>query len=67
LHDRLLPGEGELDLTGYLGALGDIGVRCPVGVEVFSDKLHASGAPHAARAAADAARRVLGAARWDRS
>ncbi len=67
LHDRQLPGEGELDLTGYLGALRDIGVRCPVGVEVFSDKLHASGAPHAARAAAEATRRVLDAARWDRS
>jgi sugar phosphate isomerase/epimerase len=67
LHDRQLPGEGELDLTGYLGALRDIGVGCPVGVEVFSDKLHASGAPRAARAAADAARRVLGAAHWDRS
>jgi sugar phosphate isomerase/epimerase len=67
LHDRQLPGEGELDLAGYLGALRDIGVRCPVGVEVFSDKLHATGAAHAARAAADATRRVLDAAAWGRS
>ena len=59
LHDRSLPGEGELDLAGYLGALRDIGVRAPTGVEVFSDALHASGAHHAARAAADATRRVL--------
>lgn len=59
LHDRVLPGEGELDLTGYLGALGDIGVRAPTGVEVFSDALHASGALAAAGAAADATRKVL--------
>jgi sugar phosphate isomerase/epimerase len=64
LHDRLLPGEGELDLAGYLGALRDIGVRAPVGVEVFSDALHASGARTAARAAADSTRRVLGDVGW---
>ncbi len=67
LHDRQLPGAGELDLVGYLGALRAIGVRCPVGVEVFSDELHASGPGPAALAAAEAARRVLGAAGWDRS
>ena len=66
LHDRLLPGEGELDLAGYLGALRDIGVRAPVGVEVFSDALHASGPRGAARAAADSTRRVLGAVGWPR-
>jgi sugar phosphate isomerase/epimerase len=66
LHDRLLPGEGELDLAGYLGALGDIGVRAPVGVEVFSDTLHASGARNAARAAADSTRQLLGAVGWPR-
>ncbi len=43
-------------------ALRDIGVRAPVGVEVFSDALHATGARAAAAAAADATRRVLGAA-----
>jgi sugar phosphate isomerase/epimerase len=64
LHDRLLPGEGELDLAGYLGALRDIGVRAPVGVEVFSDALHASGARTAARAAADSTRRMLGDVGW---
>jgi len=67
LHERQLPGAGELDLVGYLGALRAIGVRCPVGVEVFSDELHASGPGPAALAAAEAARRVLGAAGWDRS
>jgi sugar phosphate isomerase/epimerase len=64
LHDRALPGRGELDLSGYLGALGEIGVTCPVGVEVFSDALHDTGAAAAARAAADTTRVVLGAAQW---
>ena len=66
LHDRLLPGEGELDLAGYVGALRDIGVLAPVGVEVFSDELHCRGASAAARAAADATRAVLDAAAWPR-
>jgi sugar phosphate isomerase/epimerase len=64
LHSRALPGAGELDLTGYLEALRDIGVQAPVGVEVFSDALHATGARAAAQAAADATRHLLGAARW---
>ena len=64
LHNRALPGDGELDLAGYLGALGDIGVFAPMGVEVFSDALHALGARAAARAAADATRQVLATAPW---
>jgi sugar phosphate isomerase/epimerase len=67
LHSRTLPGQGELDLAGYLGALGDIGVRCPVGVEVFSDALHASGPHVAARSAADATRTVLSTVGWPQS
>jgi sugar phosphate isomerase/epimerase len=64
LHHRALPGEGELDLGGYLAALRAIGVRCPVGVEVFSDELHATGARAAALAAATSTRAVLAAASW---
>jgi sugar phosphate isomerase/epimerase len=64
LHGRALPGTGELDLTGYLGALRAVGVRCPVGLEVFSDSLHDTGAHAAADAAATAARHVLEAAGW---
>lgn len=33
---RLLPGEGQLDIRGIVRALGDMGVKAPVGVEVFS-------------------------------
>jgi sugar phosphate isomerase/epimerase len=64
MHRRLLPGSGAFDLIGYLGALRDIGASVPVGVEVFSDDLYARGATAAARVGAEAARAVLGTARW---
>lgn len=59
LHERLLPGEGAFDLLGYLGSLRAIGARAPVGVEVFSDELHASGPADAAARAAQATRALL--------
>ncbi len=59
LHHRRLPGEGEFDLVGYLGAVRDAGCRAPMGVEVFSDDLHALGCDEAARRAADATRQLL--------
>jgi sugar phosphate isomerase/epimerase len=59
LHRRLLPGDGAFDLPGYLGSLRTIGARAPVGVEVFSDDLHALGAAEAAAQAAQATRDVL--------
>jgi sugar phosphate isomerase/epimerase len=59
LHHRMVPGEGAFDLVGYLCALRTIGAMAPVGVEVFSDDLHALGPMEAARRAADATRRVL--------
>jgi len=60
LHQRVVPGEGDFDLIGYLGALRDSGARAPIGVEVFSDDLHVLGPVEAARRSADATRRVLG-------
>lgn len=57
LHERLLPGEGQFDLAGLLGALA--GCPAPIGVEVFSDSLHALGPAEAARRAADATRAVV--------
>ncbi len=59
LHRRLLPGAGSFDLHGYLGALRASAVRAPVGVEVFSDDLHALGAAEAAGRAARATRALL--------
>ncbi len=35
-----LPGEGDLDLGTFVANVPDAGVRCPIGVEVFSDILH---------------------------
>ena len=58
LHDRLLPGEGEFDLRGLLGALARSGCSAPVGVEVFSDRLHALGPAEAARRAAQSTRKL---------
>jgi len=63
LHHRLLPGAGEFDLAGIVGALVDSGTTAPIGVEVFSDDLHRLGADRAARMASDATRAVLGVAR----
>ena len=60
LHQRLLPGDGAFDLYGYLNALRQIGADAPIGVEVFSDELHALGAREAAVRAAEATRRLLG-------
>ena len=59
LHHRLVPGAGVFDLVGYLAALRTIGAVGPIGVEVFSDDLHALGPIEAARRAADATRGVL--------
>lgn len=57
LHGRLLPGDGAFDLTALCHALA--GSPAPIGVEVFSDDLHALGPAEAARRAADATRAVL--------
>lgn len=59
LHDRLLPGHGEFDLRGLVTALRRIGAPAPLGVEVFSDELHALGADEAARRAASSVTRLL--------
>ncbi|MFZ0667873.1 MAG: sugar phosphate isomerase/epimerase [Acidimicrobiales bacterium] len=40
LHERLLPGEGDFDIVTLMTDLRSIGTACPIGVEVFSDRLH---------------------------
>jgi sugar phosphate isomerase/epimerase len=59
LHDRLLPGAGDFDLTRLIAVLREINAVAPVGVEVFSDELHDRGALAAAQAAGETTRRVL--------
>jgi len=36
MHGRLLPGEGELDLVGFLHTLDATGCTAPISVEIFS-------------------------------
>ena len=59
LHERQLPGDGALELGGLVQGLREIGAVAPVGVEVFSDELHALDPLEAARRAGAALRRVL--------
>jgi sugar phosphate isomerase/epimerase len=35
MYHRLLPGAGEMDVAGLLGVLADMGVRAPIGPEVY--------------------------------
>jgi sugar phosphate isomerase/epimerase len=59
LHDRALPGAGELDLVDLLRSLRDIGAVAPIGVEVFADDLHALDPVEAGRRAGAAMRQLL--------
>ncbi len=61
LHDRLVPGDGAFDLETLVATLAGVGTVAPVGVEVFSDDLHALGPDEAARLAATATRNLIGA------
>jgi 4-hydroxyphenylpyruvate dioxygenase len=36
INKRLMPGDGEFDITGFLGAVRDIGYRGPVSVEILN-------------------------------
>lgn len=57
-NERLLPGEGIIDLPGFLGALKRIGYDDAITVEVFG-RLNDLPAEEAARQALDATRAVL--------
>lgn len=60
---RLLPGEGGFDLDGLLRLLDELGVQCPIAVEVMSEELAALPAEEAARRAFQSTRAVVAAAR----
>jgi sugar phosphate isomerase/epimerase len=62
LHRRLVPGEGGLDLVGFVRTLAAAGIDCPVGCELFSDEIHALPPAVAARRAGEGLRAVLAAA-----
>jgi sugar phosphate isomerase/epimerase len=63
MHDRLLPGEGALDLVGVIRRLDALGCGAPLGIEVWSDGLASLPPAVAARRAGDALRAVVHAAR----
>jgi sugar phosphate isomerase/epimerase len=59
LHQRLLPGDGELDLVTLLADLRATATTAPLGVEVFSDTLHALDAEEVGRMAGASLRSLL--------
>jgi sugar phosphate isomerase/epimerase len=59
LGDRLVPGEGSLDLVGFLRLLDSIGCRAPLGVEVCSRRLATEPAIAVARRLGDAMRDLI--------
>jgi sugar phosphate isomerase/epimerase len=63
LRERRVPGDGDFDLTKLVSTLGEIEAAAPLGVEVFSDALHALPPDEAAVKAGDGTRAVLDAAR----
>ena len=60
---RDVPGEGEFDLTGFLGLLDELGVRLPLSVEVISTDLLQHPAAEVAGRLAGATRAVVASAR----
>jgi len=59
LNQRLLPGEGCIDIAGYIAALLTIGATPVYDVEVFKDALRSESAPERARQLFEACQAVL--------
>ncbi len=59
---RVLPGNGGIDLVGFLHALRSTGYNGPMSLEVFNQQLREMPAPQAAALAWQATKRVLQAA-----
>jgi sugar phosphate isomerase/epimerase len=59
LDNRLLPGLGIADTARFVQTLLEIGVTCPLSVEVISDAQRALPLDEAARVSHDAARAVI--------
>ncbi len=59
LNNRLLPGQGVADTARFIRTLLEIGLACPISVEVISDSQRALPLDEAARASFDAASAVV--------
>ena len=55
-RNRLLPGQGGLDIAGFLAALHKTGYAGPVSLEVFSNELRAMAPADAAKLAGESLR-----------
>lgn len=56
---RCLPGDGDFGVVDHLRLLDDLGVRAPIGIEVFDEALLAAGARPAAERLAASLRQVV--------
>jgi 4-hydroxyphenylpyruvate dioxygenase len=56
---RVVPGEGDFDLVGFIRTLDGMGVDVPISIEVISLELDQLPPVEAARRIADGARSVL--------
>ncbi len=63
MHRRLVPGNGEFDLVGFIRTLQKVGYTAPLGVEVFSDELLTVPIADVARRCAEQTRAICDAAR----
>ena len=43
-HWRCMPGQGELNLSGFMDALGEMNYRGPISLEIFNDRFRAGSA-----------------------
>ncbi len=59
LDHRLVPGEGEVPLAGFLAAVAEAGYSGPIGLEVLSAALRRETMPTALVRCAQAARKIL--------
>jgi sugar phosphate isomerase/epimerase len=66
LHERLLPGDGSLDLAALVECCSRVNAKAPIGIEVFSDSLHALDPTEAGRLAGDSLRKVIERSRAER-
>lgn len=59
IEDRLPPGDGEFDVTGFVRTVRDMGYAGPVGVEIISNRQRALPLDEAVKVAFTAAMRTL--------
>lgn len=61
MHERLLPGEGELPLNAFLAAIGELEPRCFIGPEIFNEDIWGLGLVQLAKRLQASTSAVLGA------